>query len=90
MTMRCIWKFKFNLDIEMPVDAKIIRVGRDQQGDVCMWAIFDFANSQKKTTRKFSYSFTGLMIGNDSLVYIDSFSGDGEMWHLFEMTGGKV
>lgn len=90
--MKTIWKFELAKPVcrvDMPVCAKVIRVGR-QGASICLWAIVESDNSLEK--RLFAVVGTGHPIPHDGR-YLGSWDDGPFVWHLFEPTqasGGTV
>lgn len=88
--MRCIFKYHISYSaettkIEMPISSKIISVGLDPQGDLCIWAIVD--PEEGKSMREFAVVGTGWPM-KDSLEYwtfLGTVKQGPYMWHVFEI-----
>ena len=88
--MRVVWKFVVPIghamsDISMPVRAKIIHVGQqDDKDSVVFWALVTPSNLRE--SRKFTVFGTGFSIDDLGWRPVGSVidSTGGFVWHLFE------
>ena len=90
--MKTIWKYKIEmlLSIEMPIGAKIVYVG-EQDNMICLWAIVD--TEKKNESRFFRAYCTGEKIENphrepgneDNYVGTVLLDGGNFVLHVYEM-----
>ena len=90
-----IWKFPLRLDesqdIEMPAGAKILSLGKDPQGNVCVWAAVAFDPDEPKAKRRILLAGTGWELDSTPTFLAGQFLGTvnvGQLvWHFFD--GGE-
>jgi hypothetical protein len=81
--VKTIWKFELPTPIcvvQMPVDAMVIRVGR-QGAAVCLWAMVESDNALED--RLFAIVGTGRPIPHNGR-YLGTWDDGPFVWHLFE------
>ena len=84
--MKAVWKYKLRLhcDIEMPKDAEILDVQK-QDDDIVMWALVDITAPTE--IRRFTIIMTGEKFDNIDMFYISTVTGI-KGWivgHVFEI-----
>jgi len=79
--MKQIWKFRLNTTIQMPMDAQILTVQK-QDGEPTIWAMVNTENELE--TRNFTMVGTGNSFDDKDMKYIGTFQDSPFVWHLFE------
>lgn len=79
--MKQIWKFRLNTTIQMPMDAQILTVQK-QDGEPTIWAMVNTENELE--TRNFTIIGTGNSFDDKDIKYIGTFQDSPFVWHLFE------
>ena len=84
--MKTVFKFEFPVNdevlIQMPADAKIVHVGRQQPNHICLWAIVD--TDKTAVNRQFSIRGTGQPLGRASdCEHLGSVFDGPFVWHVF-------
>lgn len=79
--MKQIWKFRLNTTIQMPMDAQILTVQK-QDGEPTIWAMVNTENELE--TRNFTIVGTGNSFDDKDMKYIGTFQDSPFVWHLFE------
>ena len=91
--MNTIYKYRIaETDVQLvniPVGARILNVGLDPGGDLCLWALVD--KSRDPLPRTINIYGTGHPLPDDmtNLVYLGSVTMQRTrlVWHVFENTG---
>ncbi len=88
-----VYKYELNTSslgepfpVEMPVSARILRVGLDPRGKACVWALVD--PDAPNYGQMFVIYGTGHEV-NPIHDYVDSFNDGPFVWHLFIETAGS-
>lgn len=85
--MKTVYKYQITpggiTTISMPDGAKIVHVGVDWIGSVCMWAYVD--TQQPSVDRKFIITGTGHELG-DVERYVGTVIQRPFVWHIWEVT----
>lgn len=86
---KAVWKFEFEVSgealVEMPDGAKVISVGVQCPGHICLWAICDIRPNWKKVMRTFWVRGTGhpLQIDDARERFIGTAFDRSFVWHVF-------
>jgi hypothetical protein len=80
-----IWKFRLEItdsqQVKMPEGARVIHVGLDPQGELCMWAEVMVQN--KQTERTIYVVGTGHVVSPNA-KYLGSVTMNPFVWHVYE------
>ena len=82
--MRTVYKYElkgFCPEIEMPKGATPLHIGKDPQGEFCIWAEVD--TEAETETRQFAMYGTGHQIPDGQTYLATVFDGD-YVWHWYE------
>lgn len=77
-----IWKYRFNSEIKMPLDARVLTIQK-QDGEPTIWALVNPNNELE--VRNFTIVGTGNSFDDTNHKYIGTFQDSPFVWHLFEI-----
>lgn len=83
---RAVWKYRLApiVTLTMPIGARVVAVGRDPNGDPCLWAEVDELAHQRG--RNFAVVGTGMPLPEDAQHIGTIFATDLNpfIWHVYE------
>ncbi len=81
--MRSVYKYKVGDKVEIPHNSKLVAVGEDFRGVICVW--FEVNPKALTVSTKFAVYATGQEIP-DYAHHAGSFSDDNKfIWHVYEV-----
>lgn len=82
--MRRVWKYRTDMAVDIPKHSRIVLVGRDHGGDICVWLEVDDYHVENLMETEFRVFPTGGTIPN-GCRHVGSFVDDAKLvWHIYQ------